>query len=362
MSSKGTIRSLTVLLGILTCLSTPMLSFQAADRPVSPLDSLPSHMRLLVDWGQRPEWSRDGKWIYFLPKAFSDVYRIEVASGRIEPLTTHYFHAGYNRILALANGDLLLAGPDRFDPKDPWASRHRLQMSVLQAPFDRPAVPLGRYCDEGPAVSRVENRIAWTLPGQREIRVGKIIEHEGVPLLVDERTVLSYDALGLPLSQRLETQDFVPGRNQLVYTHYWGTLEEPFYYADAWVLDLATGERSNLTQSAETYDEAEGIAPDGSFLLVESDRHAEPRRWKVDVYLLHLDGSGTLERLADWTRFPGFRSDNPVVSPDGRTIAIQCGFMKGSGQGSGIVLLDLDHYRSSRRGTLPVAEERPGSD
>jgi hypothetical protein len=337
---------------LLSVPAAAVLAGMAADpaqaQQASPLDSLLPHMRVLTPWGQRPEWSRDGRWIYFLPKAFSEVFRIEVATGRIEPVTTHYFHEGYNRVLALANGDLLLAGPDEFDSKDPWKVRHKLQMSVLKAPFRDSPVPLGRYCDEGPAVSRSDLRIAWTLPGQREIRTGRIEDENGRPVLKDEKTVLSFDRMGRPLSHRLETQDFVPGRNQLIFTYYRGTVEEPFYYADAYILDLDTGSMSDLTQSPNTYDEAEGIAPDGSFLLIESDRHTVPEKWLVDVYLMPLDGRGGLERLADWTRFPGYRSDNPVVSPDGKTIAIQCGFMKGSGQGSGIVLLDLERYRAGR--------------
>ena len=97
------------------------------------------------------------------------------------------------------------------------------------------------------------------------------------------------------------------------------------------------------------YNEAEGISPDGSFLLIESDRHTEPKRWLVDVYLFKLDGTNSIDRLCDWTKYPGYRSDNPVVSPDGKTIAIQRGFMAGSGQGSGIVLFDLEKYYNLKK-------------
>ena len=239
----------------------------------------------------------------------------------------------------------MLAGPDQFDAVDPWASRHKLRLSILRAPFDQPAVPLDAYCDEGPAVSRHDNRIAWTLPGQREIMLAEVGMQNGQPVLLNRRMVLSFNEQGRPLTERLETQDFVPGRNELVFTYYHGTVEEPFYYANAYLLDLDKGGLVNLTKNENRYDEAEGIAPDGSYLLIESDRHAEPKQWKVDVYLLKLDGTRSPERLCDWTKYPGFRSDNPVVSPDGKTIAIQRGFRAGAGQGSGIVLFDLEAYR-----------------
>jgi len=38
-----------------------------------------------------------------------------------------------------------------------------------------------------------------------------------------------------------------------------------------------------------------------------------------------------------------FRSDNPVVSRNGKYIALQFGFMKGSGDGQGIFLYDVDY-------------------
>jgi hypothetical protein len=76
--------------------------------------------------------------------------------------------------------------------------------------------------------------------------------------------------------------------------------------------------------------------------------YGEVRKWRVDVYLLKLDGTLSIERLCDWTNYPGYRSDNPVVSPDGKIIAIQRGFMAGAGQGRGIVLFDLEKYRQMK--------------
>jgi hypothetical protein len=326
-----------------------MITQTSSTQHATLLKDLPPYMTVLLEWGQRPEWSIDGKWIYFLPKAFSDVYRIEVATGKITPVTTHYFHEGYNRVLALANGDLLLAGPDEFDANDPWKSRHKLRLSVLEASFDKTPILLDAYCDEGPAVSRHDNRIAWTLPGQREIRTAVIVGTNGKRILAGERTMLSFDDRRLPMSHRLETQDFLPGTNKLIFTYYNGTDEEPFYYANPYFVDLATGEIEHIIDTKDMYNEAEGVAPDGSFLLIESDRHAEPRKWLVDVYMLELDSERTVERLCDWTKYPGYKCDNPVVSPDGKKIALQIGFTDGAGQGRGIVLLDLREYRRVSR-------------
>jgi hypothetical protein len=318
----------------------------------NPFNDLPPYVSVLTEWGQRPEWSLDGKYIYFMLKDYSEVFRIEPTTRKIKPVTAHYFHESYNRVLCLGNGDLLLTGPDRYDSSDPWASRHNLKLYVLRAPFDRPAMPLHRSVDEGPAVSKTDNRFAWTLPGQREIMMAELeYDTEGKPVLANEKKILSFDELNYPMSQRLETQDFLPNSNKLIFTFYRGTDEEPFYFADPYYLDLDTGAIEPIIDNKRGYDEAEGVSPDGKFLMIESDRHTEPMKWNLDVYMLQLDGSGTIERLLDWSdKYPGCHSDNPVVSPDGTTIAIQFGFrINQPGQGRGIVLFDLKKYRQFKK-------------
>lgn len=309
--------------------------------------TLPPYVSVLLDWGQRPEWSRDGNYIYFLLRDYSDVFRINIETKKIKPVTAHYFHESYNRVFCLQNGDLLLEGPEKFDSSNPWETRHKLSLFVLKAPFDKPAIPLNRNIDEGPAISRIDNRIAWTLPTQRKIKMAELsYDEKGTPELKNERIILDFDLLDLPMSQRLETQDFLPNSNKLVFTFYRGTLEEPFYFADPYLLDLETGKYEPIINIPDGYDEAEGISPDGTFLMIESDRAHEPKHWELDIYLLMLDGSEKAIRLIDWSdKFPGCHSDNPVVSPDAKKIAFQFGFNYSQpGQGKGIFLFDLEKY------------------
>ena len=42
----------------------------------SPLDSLPNYIRVLTNFGQRADWSRDSKRILFIEKPFGDVYEV----------------------------------------------------------------------------------------------------------------------------------------------------------------------------------------------------------------------------------------------------------------------------------------------
>ncbi|NIR05013.1 MAG: hypothetical protein GTN82_06275 [Candidatus Aminicenantes bacterium] len=42
----------------------------------SPLDKLPPHIKQITHFGQRADWSHDGKRILFIEKTFGDVYEI----------------------------------------------------------------------------------------------------------------------------------------------------------------------------------------------------------------------------------------------------------------------------------------------
>src|SRR5437899_1246434 len=87
---------------------------------------------------------------------------IDVQSGAIHNLTAHYPHHSYARALYLANGDILLSGPQQYDINDPGKARVECFLSVLDKQLTRPAVLLSTKCSEGPAVSRRRMHVAWT--------------------------------------------------------------------------------------------------------------------------------------------------------------------------------------------------------
>jgi hypothetical protein len=334
------------LLTVILLLAAPPARTSAGD--VAPLADLPPWMHLLLRWGQRPEWERDGRHLLFMEKAFGDAYRLDTETGELTPLTTHFFHDGFDRVLALPNGDYLLTGTRDFEAKDPWRTRHRLEMFVLDGSLTKAAVPLDEWCDEGPAVSRRDVHIAWRAPGQRDMYEGDIVFEEGLPRLANKRLVLSYE--DRPQTERLETQDFrPPGEGGLLFTCYSGTVEEPFYFADVCGVDLETGQLRNYTNTPEVYDEAEGVFPDGRHMLVESDRHGENMKWKIDIYRVPLDGSNAGQRMTFFDSLGGpYHGSNPVVSPDGRFVAVQLGIHgMGAGQGRGLVLIDIEAWKQS---------------
>jgi len=102
----------------------------------SPLDELPAYIRQVTHFGQRADFSHDGKRILFIEKTFGDVYEVELETKIIRPVTHHYYHEGYVRALYLANGDILLSGARQFDAEDPVPSRKKYaELWVLKRDF-----------------------------------------------------------------------------------------------------------------------------------------------------------------------------------------------------------------------------------
>ena len=140
-------------------------SFASAASPTtskSPADDLPSHITRVTHFGERADFSHDGKRIVFLSKTFGDAMEVDVDSKIIRHLTAHYPHHGYTRALYLFNGDILLSGPEQYDPANIREARQQCFLYVLDKSGTKPPTPLGTKCSEGPAVSRKRMHIAWT--------------------------------------------------------------------------------------------------------------------------------------------------------------------------------------------------------
>src|SRR3954452_22575427 len=82
--------------------------FTRAQPAASPDRDLPPHITRLTRFGERADFSHDGKRVLFLEKTFGDVYEVDLETKQPRLLTGHYPHYGYTRALYLANGDVLL--------------------------------------------------------------------------------------------------------------------------------------------------------------------------------------------------------------------------------------------------------------
>ena len=61
----------------------------------SPADHLPPNITRMTYFGQRADWSLDGKKILFLEKTFGQAFMVDVGTKIIRPVTQNYFNAGY---------------------------------------------------------------------------------------------------------------------------------------------------------------------------------------------------------------------------------------------------------------------------
>jgi Tol biopolymer transport system component len=329
----------------------------------SPADHLPPYITHATSFGERADWSHDGKRILFLSKTFGDAMELDVASGAIRNLTAHYPHHGYTRALYLANGDVLLSGPESFDVTKPGEARNQCMLYVLDQSLTKPPVPLGVRCIEGPAVSRKRLHIAWTdWPEQStgdsatddstvansQIDEADIVYENGRPNLASRRRVLASSDLTFPCS--LESQNFrPPAERELIFSAY-----RPSDGADVCGVDLVTKQVTNYTSSPAEYDESEGIFPDGTFTLVECDRQNDQGPNHVDIWKLALNPNGDVgnryERLTQFSDYPGYKSSNPVVSDDGRYIAFQMAHSAdAAGVGHGIFIYDTQKAAGGER-------------
>lgn len=340
-------------------LGAVLLAVQGTSQPVarmseSPVDKLPPHITRITHFGQRADFSHDGKRILFIEKTFGDVYEIELATKIIRPMTHHYFHEGYTRALYLSNGDILLSGAKEFDATNPWPSRHdKAELWVLDKDLSGPPTPLGEKCSEGPAVSRRRLRIAWTIDhgdyperlpeGAGQIWMADIVYKQSKPELANKKKIL--DNRDLSFKTGLETQNFrPPDERELIFSAY------GYQGTEVMGVNLKTGKVVNYSKAPNQYDEPEGIFPDGRFTCVECDKHNPKGSQHIDIYKLRLDGSGKTERLTFFNDYPGYKASNPVVSDDGRFMAFQFAkFGDPAGVGRGMLIYNFDKARRLRR-------------
>jgi rhodanese-related sulfurtransferase len=328
----------------------------------SPADHLPPYIRQLTHFGERADWSHDGKRILFLSKTYGDALELDVASGAITNLTSHYAHYGYTRAVYLANGDILLSGPLAYDTANPGPARNQCYLSVLSAKEKKKPTPLGVRCNEGPAVSRRQLHIAWPewispKSGEGNLSSSKLFEADivytdGVPALANQRLII--DGADLPFRCTMESQNFRPPNDrELTFSAY----QEGGRKCDVIGIDLTTKKITKYTDTPAVYDEPEGIFPDGQYTLVECDSQNLLGPGNIDLWKLRLDDSRTYTRITHFSDYPGYKASNGVVSDDGKFIAFQMGHAgEAAGIGHGVFVLDLTKMPAAEVAVISPAE------
>jgi hypothetical protein len=328
------------------CLIVCLALSQAVQRqPGSQLDRLPPDMEVLTHFGERADISPDTQRVAFMAKSFGDAMVIDLGTRAIRCLTCNVPGAAFLRVMHIVTGDYLIIGPDHFE--DIQVSRTRdNELWFLSNERGSKPVKLGEKMSEGVAVSKKTLKVAYSqihaqvpeIPaGASRLVVADVRLADGKATLVNKKVVYQ----STDERCRLEAQDFYDNDTKLTATCY-----EPKGMASVMGLDLATGTMTNFSKMPGTYNEVEGIFPDGLYTTVEADRQVEMLggnrgSGNIDIWKLKLDGTGKdFVRLTHFNDFENGKASNPVISSDGRFMAFQSAKTTDpAGVGYGIVML-----------------------
>jgi Tol biopolymer transport system component len=304
------------------------LSVGAQRKPGNPLDHLPANIEVLTHFGERADISPDNQRVAFMAKSFGDAFVIDLKTRVITCLTCNVPAAVFLRVMHLATGDYILIGPGHFEDIRTSRTRDNELWFLSKERGSRP-VRLNQKMSEGAAISKKSLKIAFSqvhaqapeLPeGASRLIVADVDLSGGTPKLINSKTV--YESKDR--SCTLEAQDFYDNDTKMTFTCY-----EPQGMASAMGIELKTGAVTNFSKAPGTYNECEGIFPDGEYTSVEADRQVAQLGGKrgsgnIDIWKLKLDGTGKgFTRLTHFNDYEGGKASNPVVSTDGRFMAFQ---------------------------------------
>jgi len=314
----------------------------------SPLDHLPSQIEVLTHFGERADISPDNSKIVFMDKSFGDAFQIDLKSRIIRCLTCNVPGAAFLRIMYLSSGDYILIGPKSFS--DIHSSRTKdNQLWFLSKQEGSKPQPFNEKMSEGAALSKKSMKISYSvthaqdesLPNEYSALYVANVEGSGATArLTDKKRVYESKSNAC----RIEAQDFFDNDRKMTFTCY-----EPQGLASVMTIDLASGKVENMSKAPGTYNECEGIYPDGLYTNVEADRQVAElggvRGSKnIDIWKLRLDGTGkNFTRLTNFNDYEGYKASNPVVSTDGKFMAFQLASPRDeAGVGYGLLLY---HFR-----------------
>jgi hypothetical protein len=303
-------------------------SLVAQRKPGSQFDNLPPNIEVLTHFGERADISPDNREVAFMAKSFGDAMVIDLEKRAIRCLTCNVPGAAFLRLMHLVTGDYILIGPEHFE--DIHVSRARdNELWFLSKQRGSTPVRLAQKMSEGAAISKKSLKIAYSqvhaqdpdLPeGASRLIVADMDLSGPQPKLVNKTVVHESKDRNCVI----EPQDFYDNDTKMTFTCY-----EPKGLASVMGLDLKTHGVANFSKTPGTYNEVEGIFPDGRYTCVEGDRQVEQLGGEhgsgnIDIWKLKLDGTGKdFVRLTHFNDYDGGKASNPVVSTDGRFMAFQ---------------------------------------
>ena len=283
-----------------------------------------------------------------MAKSFGDAMVIDLKSRVIQCLTCNIPAAAFLRVMHLVTGDYILIGPDHFENTHTSRTRDNELWYLSKERGSKP-IKLDQKMSEGAAISKRTLKLAFSqtaaqspdLAPEASRLIVADLDLSGAPKLINKKVV--YESKDR--SCTIEAQDFYDNDRKLTFTCY-----EPEGRASVMGIDLQTGEVTNFSKAPGTYNEVEGIFPDGLHTAVEADRQCEQLGGQrgsgnIDIWKLRLDGTGKdFTRLTHFNDYEGGKASNPVISTDGRFMAFQSARTTDpAGVGYGILLFWFKH-------------------
>lgn len=292
-----------------------------------PYAKLPSNIERITYFGERADISPDNKRVAFMSKSFGDAMVIDLKTRQMTCLTCAIPAAAFLRVMHLSNGDYLLIGADHFEDIRTSRNRDNELWYLSKKPGSKP-IKLGQKMSEGAAISKKSMKISFAelhdqisdvAPGASRIVVVDLDLSGSTPKLTNRKVVFESP----DKSCTVEPGDFYDNDSKLTFTCY-----EPGNNGSVMGIDLNTKEVTNFSKAPGTYNEVEGIFPDGKYVCVEGDRQSA---WlgghgsgNADIWKLRLDGTGkNFVRLTTFNDYIGGKVSNPVVATNGEFMAFQ---------------------------------------
>lgn len=329
----------------LSLLAALLLALPVERKQGNPLDHLPPNFEILTHFGERADISPDNQRVAFMAKSFGDAMVIDLKTREIRCLTCNVPAAVFLRVMHLVTGDYILIGPDHFENIRISRTRDNELWFLGKDRGSRP-LKLGQKMSEGAAISKKSLKLSYAetseqnpdlAPASSRLVVAEVDLLHGSPTLMNKKVVYESKDRGCTL----EAQDFYDEDNRMTFTCY-----EPHSQASVMGIDLRTGVVTNFSKAPGSYNEVEGIFPDGLYAAVEADRQCEELggtrgAGNIDIWKLRLDGTGKdFTQLTHFNDYVGGKASNPVISTDGRFMAFQAAKTDDpAGVGYGILLL-----------------------
>ncbi len=286
-----------------------------------------------------------------MAKSFGDAMEVDLRTRDIKCLTCNIPAAAFLRVMHLISGDYILIGPEKSENISTSRSRDNELWFLSKKKGSKP-VKIGVKMSEGMAISKKSMKIAFSqvraqapdlAAGASRLIVADLDISGDKPKLLNQKTV--YESPDSTCT--IEAQDFFGNDSKMTFVCY-----EPAHLASVMTLDLKTKEVVNHSRAPGTYNECEGIFPDGKYTLVEADRQCAElggRRGgsNIDIWKLKLNGTGKdFVRLTHFNDYEGGKASNPVVSADGKYITFQsANTADPAGVGYGILLYKFNNKK-----------------